>query len=54
MKFIIKPLYVFIIILVLLIFSIFFSCNTFEGFIAFNKTTPPLLQIQVLVQVMNF
>ena len=47
MKFKIKPLYVFIIILVLLIFSIFLSHNTFEGFIAFNKTTPPLNQVYI-------
>jgi hypothetical protein len=47
MKFKIKPLYVFIIILALLVFSIFLSCYTFEGFIAFNKTTPPLNQVYI-------
>jgi hypothetical protein len=47
MKFKIKPLYVFIVILALLIFSIFLSYNTFEGFIAFNHTTPPLNQVYI-------
>ena len=47
MKIKFQPLYIFIIILILLIFSRFLSYNTFEGFIAFNKTTPPLNQVYI-------
>ena len=47
MKFKIQPLYVFILILVLLILSIFLSRSSYEGFIAFNKTTPSLNQVYI-------
>ena len=47
MKFRNKPLYVFIALLAFLVISICLSYNTFEGFIAFHKTTPPLNQVYV-------